>query len=207
MQRLHHRGAKRHVFAPPPPHTCKGLYSQVGDHPNDQALIDKLSDEYAPVKLGVEFSPFAVGCRKYTMRHGAQAWPMAGVGAFVESTSAPLYIGVVSLSQLMLSTGMLHMERIAQSMEHKGAKNLEVTKIMLKPGDMAWIPFGMIAMPTGNMDVNTFRIIPWPAPKMYDTMADPLKDLVRQGVLGFAKKNSEKNPWQRMLPAMRTFFG
>lgn len=102
---------------------------------------------------------------------------------------------------------MLHMDHFAQSLEHKCARELKVFRLLLAPSGAAWIPYGTMAIPTGGDPANTFRIPPWASTEIYNAMADSQKYLIRSGVLGFAKKNSEKNPWQRMLPAMTAFFG
>lgn len=169
--------------------------------------MKNLPPNRAPDKIGSDFAPFAIGCRKFTARHGAQAWPLAGIGAFVATSDQPINIAVVPLAPLMAATGMLHMEHFAQSLEHKSARDLQVYRLLMDANAVAWIPYGMIAIPAGANAINTFRIYPWLSKTMYEDTGDAQKDLIRQGILGFAKKNCDKNPWHRMLGSLTAFFG
>lgn len=158
--------------------------------------------------MGDKFGPFAIGYRTFTMRVGPAAWPLPGAGCWVRSTTdgQTVLLAVVSLSDLKAASSLVHMDHLAQAIDHKGAKDIKIQRAIVQPGCMCWVPWGWVAIPTGVNDITTASVIPWMRQDLYSALDEETKGLISTGIMGFAKKNCDKKPWSNILDALNDFF-
>lgn len=201
--------AKR--MAQPENKSVRGMYKQV------VVQEDAFKDAVAEIKeevhrpdarqLETVFAPSVLFFKKYTLRFSSAAWPLPGLGCFVQPLSNEVGCVLVPIKEVQVETGMLHLDMLVQTLEKTPATLRSCQCVMMKVGDLLWVPHGTIVLPcTDDAKGATIAVWPWVATASIFTMdADDL-DLIRQCSLSYVKKNADKEPFQSMQNPLRKAF-
>lgn len=182
----------------------KGLYVQLG---SSKATISVTGLSFAPLPkpIGVtkEFAPFLCTSRNFACRYGPSGWPMVGCGCWVHALQ-PLHLLILCMSGLQ-SIGFHDYSGLEKCLEHKKYRTWRPCSVRLAVGELLWVPYGHLVMPSTSAQYGSYIVAPWLNADMARDTTEELWQLIAATIINFARKQEEKAPWKTVLPAFRAF--
>ena len=187
----------------------RGLYCQARQLQQPEGMIADLEllQDLAPKNVCTTFSPFVVGVRKWTMRIGPAALPMTGVGCFMAVCDHPILFVLLPIMSLISGGHIVHLDEVGAVLDKKEVSKIASTLplVQVLPGEYLWVPYGYMAVATGQDKINLCKVAPWCTGSLRAATAEQAWDMSCTASLSFAKKNSEKVPFSTMLDDMKEF--
>jgi hypothetical protein len=190
--------------------SVRGLYSMVEADAVDLEQV-KIAiaalDDYieAPILAGPAQLPYALTCRKYTLRHGVSCYPSPGIGNFIIAIGAPLYVAAIPIGILSAEAGLLHMEQLMQCLEKKDMRAKEYPYCIVGVGECFWCPYGYTPLVCASKEIATAGVVPWYSKAMADEVPCDVWDIITSAIQSFGNKTPEKLPWKVTLPFLKGF--
>ena len=183
----------------------RGLYlqSEVDVDVLEKAIENAVAKGAPDAFPGLMAAPFDLVFRKFTMRAGMLAWPLFGLGCFVQARADVVMLALVDMKKVVDDAGMNHLDNFVQSVEHKSIHEYKPAMIILQPGEVAWVPPGWAPIPTCcRVDICSCTVFPWVPRTFQSDMGDDLWEVTRSSYATFLRKQEEKKPWKLLAPLM-----
>jgi hypothetical protein len=138
------------------------------------------------------FGPIAVAVRTKTLRAGGSSFPLTGIGCWIWARHGEVQLAIVCGDKLINTGDMATYDakELDKALESKAMTTYKPEMAIIPHHGVAWVPYGMIALVTGQDNVNEFTVLP----HLNDDLAaecdkDTLECLLR-GTVKIAKQNN-----------------
>jgi hypothetical protein len=186
----------------------RGLMSQV-EVTDIAGMVERAStvSAHPPSHVDKGFGPYAHGIRKHTLRFGAQAWPVAGIGCWVYAHDSPVQVALIDPRPLYTDCGLQSLDNLEAALEHKKAMTLKHSLCLLPTGGVLWCPYVYVPLVTTASEIATFAVFPHFSSDLA-AQADPdVLDAVLAVTIKHAKRNkanAEQPMWSLILEPLET---
>ena len=192
----------------------KGAMTKVGNVPCEDALAGLDVPGTVKLQSHAGAAPWLFGLQRGAWRWGAHAVPLPGVGAFFQAKVHDLTLSMFSVAEL-IKTGVTLPDVRAYLETPAGSEWYARTHVMLtlKPGDVAWIPYGVGAIPMLLPDASALADesfgYAWHMPVYVLELAKKVDDRAWAAITMFNEEQMRKNAtsglWKDRHSAFKEF--
>ena len=176
------------------------------------AEINKPKVKAKPDDVDKTVTGFVGGFRKHTVRYGASATALKGLGLWI-TARGPVAMTFIDLQVLLAKAEDLETyDGLPDALETFDKKIAQAKQqhvwpfALMAEGDTAWVPHGTVPLMTTSSDLTFVSVLPWVKKDLYVAVHVDVKEVIQTSLLKYAKSMQAKDVWKNLGTYLKGFF-